>query len=277
MLLVNQIIPFSNVDGDGNRCSIFLQGCNIHCAYCHNSETISVCNHCGQCTHTCPAGALFTVKGQVVYDEKRCIHCDRCIQVCPYHSTPKARDYTIEELMTLIYKYRPYIRGITVSGGEPTLQTEGIVELFKNVGSLGLTRYVDTNGFIDLSKETELLSVTDGFLFDVKALKTQHELCEASSDNVTNNLQLLAELDKLAEVRTVVFDGLVDAEDVIMEVAHILRIRKNTFYRLIRGHLTGLRDEQKEILSPLRPSAERMERLRELAMAAGLSNVTITL
>ena len=36
---VVKIIPFSSVDGPGNRTAIFLQGCNINCKYCHNPET----------------------------------------------------------------------------------------------------------------------------------------------------------------------------------------------------------------------------------------------
>ena len=40
--IVNKIIPFSNVDGPGNRLSIFFQGCNFDCLYCHNPETIEV-------------------------------------------------------------------------------------------------------------------------------------------------------------------------------------------------------------------------------------------
>ena len=38
---VNKIIPVSVVDGPGNRTAVFLQGCNISCAYCHNPETQS--------------------------------------------------------------------------------------------------------------------------------------------------------------------------------------------------------------------------------------------
>ena len=39
MALVRKIIAQSTVDGQGNRTAIFLQGCNIRCAYCHNPET----------------------------------------------------------------------------------------------------------------------------------------------------------------------------------------------------------------------------------------------
>ncbi|MGM9942993.1 MAG: 4Fe-4S cluster-binding domain-containing protein, partial [Erysipelotrichaceae bacterium] len=38
---VNKIISFSNVDGPGNRTSIFFQSCPFHCLYCHNPETIN--------------------------------------------------------------------------------------------------------------------------------------------------------------------------------------------------------------------------------------------
>ena len=55
---VNKIIPFSCVDGFGNRTAIFLQGCNQDCLYCHNPETIHLCKNCGACVKTCPAGAL---------------------------------------------------------------------------------------------------------------------------------------------------------------------------------------------------------------------------
>jgi pyruvate formate lyase activating enzyme len=44
---VNKIIPFSNVDGPGNRTSIFFQGCPFNCLFCHNPETIHLCVSCG--------------------------------------------------------------------------------------------------------------------------------------------------------------------------------------------------------------------------------------
>ena len=55
---VNRILPLSTVDGPGCRAAVFLQGCNLACAYCHNPETQNLCTGCGACVPACPAGAL---------------------------------------------------------------------------------------------------------------------------------------------------------------------------------------------------------------------------
>ena len=56
--VVNKIIPFSSVDGPGNRTAVFLQGCNINCRYCHNPETRALCVNCGLCVEKCRSRAL---------------------------------------------------------------------------------------------------------------------------------------------------------------------------------------------------------------------------
>ena len=88
-VVVNKIIPFSSVDGPGNRTSIFLQGCNIDCKYCHNPETRKVCIHCGICVPGCPSKALsIDQSGKVRWNPSLCIDCDLCIHVCPHDSSP---------------------------------------------------------------------------------------------------------------------------------------------------------------------------------------------
>ena len=86
---VNKIIPFSLVDGPGSRTAVFLQGCNIRCAYCHNPETQVECISCQACVKPCPAHALSIANGKVVWDNSICINCDNCIKVCQHKSTPK--------------------------------------------------------------------------------------------------------------------------------------------------------------------------------------------
>ena len=68
--VVNRIIPFSSVDGPGNRTAVFLQGCNINCKYCHNPETRGLCQNCGVCVEQCPEGALSAEGGHVRRSEE---------------------------------------------------------------------------------------------------------------------------------------------------------------------------------------------------------------
>ena len=53
---VSRWLPFSCVDGPGNRLVLFLQGCNFACPGCHNPHTIGLCDHCGDCVPSCPSG-----------------------------------------------------------------------------------------------------------------------------------------------------------------------------------------------------------------------------
>ena len=75
MALVNKIIPFSCIDGPGNRTAIFFQGCNFKCTYCHNPETINKCISCGKCVLTCPVNALDIIDKKVVWDSNKCVDC----------------------------------------------------------------------------------------------------------------------------------------------------------------------------------------------------------
>lgn len=68
---INKIIPFSSVDGPGNRTAIFLQGCNFNCVYCHNPETINLCNNCGLCVRQCPTEALHIEENIVIWDKSK--------------------------------------------------------------------------------------------------------------------------------------------------------------------------------------------------------------
>ena len=65
---VNKIIPFSAVDGPGNRTAVFVQGCNFNCRYCHNPETRSLCRSCGECVEKCPKQALYIENGKVNFN-----------------------------------------------------------------------------------------------------------------------------------------------------------------------------------------------------------------
>ena len=102
---VNKIIPFSSVDGPGNRTAVFFQGCNWDCCYCHNPETRNMCTGCMACVQVCPVGALQNENGKVHFFPERCVGCDTCIKTCRFGSSPRICNLTPEETFEQIKKH----------------------------------------------------------------------------------------------------------------------------------------------------------------------------
>jgi pyruvate formate lyase activating enzyme len=273
--IVNKIIPFSNVDGPGNRLAIFFQGCNVNCIYCHNPETINMCINCMDCIHNCPVAAIKAVDGRVVYNEDLCTLCDQCIKSCKHNSSPRTKEYSVQELFEIIKDYKAFIRGITVSGGEPTLQADFIVELFIMVKTLGLSCFVDTNNFFDVEKISELMNVTDKFMVDIKAVDKLDSICNCSFKNNLENLKFLLKLNKVYEVRTVIVLNYLDIENTLTKVAEILKDYPGVIYKLIKIHTYGLNEKQKLYVRDSIPSEDYINLLSNKIKEIGVKKVEI--
>ena len=274
---VNRIIPFSAVDGPGNRTAIFLQGCNIDCKYCHNPETRVLCIHCGMCVPKCPAGALSIVDGQVRFNPMKCVGCDTCIRTCTHDSSPRVRWMSVEEVIREIKKQMPFIRGITVSGGECTLYPEFLIVLFSECKKLGLHTLIDSNGMVDLSRYPELLAVTDGVMLDIKAFdETNHvSLTGHTNVQVLQNAAFLAKCHKLFEIRTVIVKEEFDPAKVIESIAGYLCSYMDISklqYKLIAYRTFGVREQYQTYESP---DVSYMEQLKDIAIQVGFQNVII--
>lgn len=290
--IVNKIIPFSSVDGPGNRTAIFFQGCNFDCAYCHNPETINRCIGCGACVSVCPVEALELVenggeiKKKVVWKEEKCIACDECIKVCNNYSTPKTKEMTVEDLLNEIKKYSMFIQGITVSGGECSLQLEFIKDLFKEVKKMGLTTFMDTNGYIPLWKDKALLDVVDKVMIDIKSTDPHEHMKLVGKENYTviENLKELGKIGKVFEIRTVVVPELLDNENTINEASKIvaaieedikvnpnLDINKDRIrYKIIKYRSLGVREDR---VNSYTPTLEYMNRLKKVAENNGCLDI----
>lgn len=273
---VNRIIPMSLVDGPGCRTAVFLQGCNIACGYCHNPETQKLCCGCGLCVDQCPAGALsMTEGGGVHWEEDRCTGCDHCLAVCPNWASPKVTVLGADEVFQRIQKNQPFIRGITVSGGECSLYPEFLTELFTLARKAGLTCLMDSNGMVDLSSYPELLEVCDGVMLDVKSWDPAlyRKLTGGENRIVLENLDLLAAKGLLQEVRIVCKQGVIDAEAAICGIAD--RLDRELDFRLklsafrpygVKGWMQGMEP----------PSGAYLEELKVLAKAHGFWDIVIT-
>ena len=268
---VNKIIPFSNVDGPGNRTAIFFQGCPFNCLFCHNPETIHLCRSCGLCVEKCPAGALSFDEGrQVVWNGAKCVQCDSCIKICPHDASPRIRWTTVEDLLREVRRAAPYIEGITTSGGECTLQNEFLIELFTEVRRLGKTCLIDSNGSFDFERDPRVLSVSEGVMLDVKAVEPAWSgtLISYPHDTVLNNLDYLLRAGKLYEVRTVIFPGRDrENEETVRYVAE--HIRDNCFYKIIRYRPYGVREPYRKLLGEFETDEGYAECFAQLARSLG--------
>ena len=275
---VNKIIPFSSVDGPGNRTAVFFQGCNWDCCYCHNPETRNMCTGCMACVQVCPAGALQNESGSVHFYPEKCVGCDTCIKTCRFGSSPRICNLTPEEVFEQIKKQIPFISGVTVSGGECSLYCEFVTELFQLCKQAGLNMMMDSNGSTLFEGKEELLSVTDGVMLDVKAfdLADHIKVTAMPNENTLQNAVFLAECGKLFEIRTVVVPALFDIENTIIQSGKLLLPYQSIHpvrYKLISYRPFGVREEYRIYQSP---SKEYMEELEKLARENGFLDVVTT-
>lgn len=235
MALIRKIIAQSTVDGPGNRTAIFLQGCNIRCAYCHNPET-------------------------------QALHAE------------EAKEMSVEQVLAEIRRGIPFIRGITVSGGECMLQPDFLTELFAAVKELAaethhpLTCLIDSNGTIPFASYPQLMAHCDGAMLDVKAWATDvysHLTCAQDNQHVKENLVWLLAHNQLTEVRIVCLPKRVDVETILQQLAKTADfIEKKIPVRLQRFRPQGVIGELSAY--PM-TSDEQMQRYLNSAAALGLT------
>lgn len=270
---INKIIPFSSVDGPGNRTSIFLQGCNFNCLYCHNPETINTCKQCGTCVSHCPTGALSFINNKVVWNHELCVKCDECLKSCAYNSSPKTLNMDVKDVIERLQKVRPFIEGITISGGECTLQREFIIDLFKEAKKLGLSCFVDTNGSTPLYKDKDLLKVMDKAMIDFKCYDSKAHKTLTSMDNstVVENIKVLSSMDKIYEIRTVIVPEVLDNEYNVDNISKLIAsLNPNIIYKIIKYRPLGVRES---MIKSYTPSQELMEKLYNIAKSNGCKNI----
>ena len=265
-VLVNKIIPFSSVDGPGNRTAVFLQGCNIRCKYCHNPETRGMCVNCGVCVSKCPAGALSMKDGNVVWDERLCCQCDTCIHICPYDSTPRTHLCDAAQVYERVKKQIPYIRGISVSGGECMLHPQFLTELFSMARADGLGTLIDSNGTIAFDSYPDLMKDTDGVMLDIKAFDEQQCIHVTGHTNRTGleNAVYLGKNGKLEEVRFVIAPDLYDTKNSVTQAGRFLKPYYDMhpfLMKLIAFRPMGVRPEFKNLTVPSRRYLEELEEI----------------
>jgi len=208
--LIFDIRRYSINDGPGIRITIFMKGCPLKCAWCHNPEsqlpevqklyTASKCIGAQDCIEVCPNNALTLTSEGIVTDTEACNLCGLCAEACPSKAIEMSgKLYEVEDLMQIIERERVHIEhsngGVTFSGGEPLMHPEFLIEMLKACGEKGLHRAVDTCGFAPTETLLEVAKHTDLFLYDLKLIDPVQHKKWTGVDNrlILKNLKVLAE------------------------------------------------------------------------------------
>lgn len=132
---------------------------------------------------------------------------------------------SVPEVLIEIRNAMPYISGITVSGGEATLQSEFVLELFKEIKRnpefAELTTFIDSNGNAPQDVWEVLAPFTDGVMLDLKALDEESHVALTGSSNVVvlESIKFLDSIAKLYEVRLLLVPGHNDSDEVLIRTA----------------------------------------------------------
>lgn len=239
MAVIFDVKPYSINDGPGIRVTIFLKGCPLNCAWCHNPEGMSPhlqkmyakakCIGCGTCVEACPKQALRLTPDGIVTDTDLCDLCGICAEVCPTKAIEMSgRRVTVDEIMKVIRRETVMMDqsggGVTVSGGEPMMQSDFLIELLDACGREGIHRAVDTTG---LSKAETLLEVakrTDLFLYDLKLMDPEkhRRFTGVGNERILENLMILAATDANINIRIPLIKGVNADEENIRRSARFV-------------------------------------------------------
>jgi pyruvate formate lyase activating enzyme len=195
-------------DGPGIRSVIFFKGCNLKCMWCHNPESIAAfpelyydsekCVGCRSCVSICSHKALkFT--DRLIIDRSRCQRCFSCIHKCNAAALQQiGQIIAIKSIIDQILPYRPFFQtsggGVTLSGGEPTLNMPFLRLLLSALKEHDLHVLLETNGYFSFTQfQQEILPFIDVIYMDLKLMdsQTHQSYCGVPNHQILRNFELL--------------------------------------------------------------------------------------
>lgn len=201
---------FSTHDGPGIRTTVFLKGCPLRCFWCQNPESQCIdpvllfndglCCGCGACVPHCPQSAIYLADGKGALNRDLCRACGKCTDFCAQHArTVAGRTTTVSELMTEILKDRFTFEdsggGVTISGGDPTVQWQFTMALLQACRAKYLHTAIETCGYTRWEILQPIVELCDLVFFDLKCIDSE---LHRKGTGVPNEL-ILANAKRLVE------------------------------------------------------------------------------
>lgn len=243
--VVFEIQRMSTEDGPGIRTTVFFKGCTLKCKWCHNPESISLkpqihwngsrCIGCKLCIETCPNGALSFGADGIEIDRKACKGCGMCAEECPSTAMELfGAEWSVDDLVREVEKDRAYFEksggGITVSGGEATVQAGFVAAFLKELRGKGIRTALDTCGMCAWDTLERILPHADMILYDMKEIDPEkhREFTGSSNEKILDNLVRLKDYmngrDRPGDlwVRTPIIPGATDTEENIRGIGEFI-------------------------------------------------------
>ena len=179
-------------DGPGLRTTVFLKGCPLGCAWCHNPEGRS--------------------------REPQVLHG-------PNGDRVAGGSWRADQLAALLNRQAPLLidGGVTFSGGEPLMQPEFLQAVLERLEGLHVA--IETCGFAPADKFVQGIRRFDLVLFDLKLVDPEAHKRWTGADNrvILGNLQRLADLGIPYVIRTPLVPGVTDTETNLRAIARLAR------------------------------------------------------
>ena len=238
--LVTDIQRFSLTDGPGIRTTVFLQGCNMRCPWCHNPETIPM-------------------KPVDLFYKEKCIGCGRCAEGCVAGARVKSsREMTVDDVMREIVQDKVYYAesggGATISGGEPTLHPDFVAALADACRAEGVKVAIETNMSRPWQILRPLLERMDFIMCDLKLNLTIPHKEQTGLDNPTifNSIGRASKLGIPMVVRTPLVPGVTDTVENLHSIAeYIAKMDNIVRYEVLNFNpLGGAKREALDVPNP---------------------------
>lgn len=271
----------SYVDGPGIRTTVFMKGCNLGCAWCHNPESQNAkpqrmfyknkCVLCGKCVTVCPSGALTFDNGPVPNPEK-CTLCGKCALWCPADAISVCgKTMDTEAVFREVRKDKAFYEtsggGVTVSGGECMLYPDFVAELLDKCKKDGIGTAVDTAGNVPFGSLGKVIPFTDIFLYDIKCVTpdVHKKFTGVVNNRILDNYKLLISMGKRVIVRVPMTTECNANDEEFPKIAAFLNEYKPEKVELLPYHALGENKyraigREPEIFHA--PSKEDMERFK---------------
>ena len=224
-------------DGPGIRTTVFLKGCPLSCAWCHNPESNSArpelfydadqCVSCGRCVSLCPQKAHLMENGRHQLRRESCVRCMACAEThCPALAAA-GETRRAEDVMAEVLRDRPFYQasggGMTLSGGEPFFQEAFALKLLRLAREAQVHTCVETCGFAPLSLLEQAARWVDLFLYDIKLTDPalHRQWTGVSNDRILENLRALDKMGAKTVLRCPVIPGVNDTPAHFQGVAKI--------------------------------------------------------